>query len=814
MTRWNTLKDLFDKTIDLPPHERENYLDQVCADDTEMRKELTSLLEANQSVPGYLTSLKQQIFEPAETSSTHLQSGHIIGHYEIIEKLGSGSMGIVYRARDLRLGRSVALKFIPPQLRHEEELRERFVREARAASILYHPNICTIYDVSEIEDQYFIAMAYCDGETLKQKLSHGPIAFQKAFAIGAQIARGLAKSHASQIVHRDVKPANIIFTKDGVVKIVDFGLAKVRGSDQTLAGMLMGTVAYMAPEQIESSDIDHRADIWALGVVLYEMIFGKRPFTGDNEQAMMYSILHHTPAFSTESVRTPPHVEAILQRLLAKDPVDRYQHVSEFLEDLEADATPSRRWQPVSAIDERPTLRSIAILPFADLSPLKDQEYFSDGIAEELSNALARIPGWKVVARSSSFSFKDKNYSIPKIGRLLNVNYLLEGSLRKAESQIRINVQLIDARDGFQIWSLGFNRTLEDVFAIQEEIARNIVDKLSDVIDQPGPGTLVKKPTKNLPAYNLYLKARHQLNRRTLEGLANSQKYCRQALSRDPSFAPAYACLADAYILSGLHDAASPHVVMPQAREAAEKALSLDPELVEAHTTLGCIAAVYEKNWAAAETSFQTAFSINSGHSTTYHWYATWYCWPRRNFADARESLEKALELDPLSLNLNASLGWHLYFEENYDEAITVLKQTLELEPGFVMALDILGQSYLQQGRVREAIETLRESVERSNGRTLSVSSLAHALALDGKTDEAGERLDVLRQRSREAYVSAYHFAVIHAGCGAFDLAMDALEEADEEHSGWLCFLDIDPRFQALRSLPRYDALRKRLNLN
>ncbi|MFQ5640839.1 MAG: protein kinase, partial [bacterium] len=403
--------------------------------------------------------------------------GKTISHYKIIEKLGGGGMGVVYKAKDTKLKRTVALKFLPPDLTRDAEAKERFMLEAQAASALDHPNICTIYEIDETEDgQLFIAMACYDGETLKQKVAGGKLQVASAMDISCQIAQGMAKAHEQGIVHRDIKPANLMVTSDGIVKILDFGLAKLTGVTQlTKTGTTLGTVAYMSPEQAQGVTMDHRTDIWSLGVVLYEMVSGELPFRGEYEQAVIYSILNEEPEQTTE---IPANLQQIVAKALAKEPEDRYQQMDEILTDLSALKKELESESTKEAVGKEKQAPSIAVLPFVDMSPEKDQEYFCDGMAEELIDALTKLEGLKVASRTSAFQFKGKEISIKKIGKELEVNQVLEGSVRKAGNRLRITAQLINVADGYHLWSEKYDRELEDVFAIQDDIAETIVNTL------------------------------------------------------------------------------------------------------------------------------------------------------------------------------------------------------------------------------------------------------------------------------------------------------------------------------------------------
>ncbi|MCZ6776598.1 MAG: protein kinase, partial [Ignavibacteria bacterium] len=480
--------------------------------------------------------------------------GRTISHYKILEKLGEGGMGTVYKAQDLKLDRSVALKFLPSYLSQAEEEKKRFVHEAKAASALDHPNICTIHEIDQTEDgQMFIAMACYEGKTVKEKIEHGPPPLDQAIDITIQVAQGLAKAHSQGIIHRDLKPANIMVTNDGMVKILDFGLAKLAGQTKlTKTGATLGTAAYMSPEQVKGVSADHRIDIWAFGVVLYEMVTGKQPFAGDYEQAVMYSIIHEeVEPMTTLRNEVPPELEQLVQKAMNKDANERHENMDELLAELELVKHSFVAEDVRSSTRKEKPLPSIAVLPFVNMSAHSENEYFSDGLAEELINALTKIKGLQIVARTSAFSFRGKEIDIREIGRKLNVRTVLEGSVRKAGNRLRITVQLVKVADGYQLWSERYDKEMDDVFAIQDEISLAIVERLKVELLSEEKATLAKRYTENPEAYSLYLKGRYYWNKRTAEGFRKAIENFRTAIAEDPTYASAYAGLADSYALLG-----------------------------------------------------------------------------------------------------------------------------------------------------------------------------------------------------------------------------------------------------------------------
>ncbi len=746
--------------------------------------------------------------------------GQEILHYKIIEKIGEGGMGVVYKAEDSKLKREVAIKFLPRQIAATEEQRKRFKIEAQAAAALNHPNIATIYAIEEVDGprgdgEMFIVMEYIKGGELKQLLiNERQLTIDKVLDYATQIAEGLQAAHEKGITHRDIKSSNIMITEKSRVKIMDFGLAKTASNLQlTKEGMTLGTVAYMSPEQTQGIGVDHRTDIWAFGVVLYEMLAGEQPFKGDYEQAIVYSILHEEPQnVSDLNPSAPTELIDVVAKALQKELADRYQTMGELITDLKKSFAGPETQISKSTGQEKQDF-AVAVLPFADLSPQKDQEYFCDGMTEELIDALAKIEGWRVVSRTSVFAFKGKEQDIRTIGEQLNVSHALEGSVRKAGNRLRITAQLINVDDGFQLWSEKYDRELDDVFAIQDDIARMIVDKLKIAVGDTEAELLIKRYTENLEAYNLYLQARFHLNKRTEEGSKNGILYCEQAIALDPQYALAYAALADCYIMLGFQGFLLPNEAIPKAKAAAEKALAIDSSLAEAHTSLACILAVYDRNWTESEKAFKRALELKPNAATAHYWYALWYLLPNGQFDSYQAEIKKAQELDPLSQVVNTGIGWQFYFARQYDQAIEALKKTIELDKDYVFAHDILGQAYEQKGMLEEAIVEIEKAVALSNRRTLSLSSLGHVFATAGRLEEAKNILAELNELSRKSYLSAYDIAIVYTGIGEPDKAFEWLEKAYAEHNGWLNFLNVEPRFDSVRSDPRFAELVKKVGL-
>jgi serine/threonine protein kinase/Tfp pilus assembly protein PilF len=636
--------------------------------------------------------------------------GKTISHYKIIEKLGQGGMGEVYLAEDLNLERRVALKFLPQHLTNDKDTIERFKREAKAAAALNHPNIITIYEIIETDKQICIVMEYVDGQTLRDIINpYSKFPVPNFQYIIQQLAAGLSSAHNAGIVHRDIKPENILINDQGQVKILDFGLAKLKGvSKLTKETSTLGTIYYMSPEQIQGREVDQRADIWSLGVVLYEMLSGQRPFSGDYEQAVTYAILNEEPDYQSEHIDSIRYSwSAILKKTLAKKADDRYSSVAALLDDLQKinDET-EKRGQNQS---DKP---SLAVLPFVNMSADAENEYFSDGLTEELINALTTLKDFRVVARTSAFAFKGKQTDIRDIGRQLNVQQVLEGSVRKAGSRIRITAQLITVEDGYHLWSEKYDRDLEDVFALQDEIASEIARKLkSEFITRPSLLDTEKQP--DLEAYELYLKGRYHFNKFS-SGWANKALECFQgAISLTPDFAPAYAALARTYIfLTNPFGTLDNQIAMPKAKSTAERALEIDANLSEAYVSMGSIATFHEWDSAKAHHFFKKAIALNANDVNARLWYELALSLLDQDFDEALAQVKVALELDPLNLLILVRIGYVYVYKYDFDTALTYYNKIIQIEPALAAGYHGLQDIYGLQGKYDLAIEAGEKAVK------------------------------------------------------------------------------------------------------
>ena len=716
-------------------------------------------------------------------------------------------MGVVYKAQDLKLDRFVALKFLPSHLGTDEEEKTRFVQEAKAASALDHPNICNVHEIDETEDgQIFIALAYYEGETLKKKIECGPLKLKAALGIAVQIAQGLARAHEAGITHRDIKPANIMVTERGEVKIVDFGLAKLTGEAKvTRTGTTIGTVAYMSPEQARGEPVDHRSDIWSLGVVLYEMIAGELPFKGEYEQAVAYQIINSAPE---QLINAPKDVELVIFKALAKMVALRYQNIGDMMAELKSLRKELKK-DKVTAKQDKP---SIAVLPFVNMSADPEQEYFCEGMAEEIINALTHVKDLRVAARTSSFSFRSKEIDVREIGKKLNVEHALEGSVRKAGDRLRVTAQLVKVADGYHLWSERYDREMEDVFAMQDEITLAIVEKLKIELLGEEEKAIVKRYTDNIEAYNLYLKGRFFWNQRYKGSLLRALENFEKAINVDPAYALAYSGVADCYNILGTWHFMPPKEAFSKARAAAEKALELDENLNEGYTSLGYMKMLYDWDWHASESAFKRAIVLNPNYAYAHSCYSLFLSAMGRS-GDAIRETKRAQELEPLSVVINAIAGYIFYSSRQYDQAIIESKNALDIDPNSTLALCFIGATYSAKSMHAEAIAAWQKAIPLTEGSTFWLAGLGSALAIAGKEEKAWKILENLQEKRKKQYVAAWQFALFYIGLHEKEKALEWLERSYQEHNVSLYLLKTDPIYDEVRGDPRFTKLLRKMSL-
>ncbi|MFY9555001.1 MAG: protein kinase [Blastocatellia bacterium] len=762
-----------------------------------------------------------------------------VSHYRIIKKLGEGGMGEVYLAEDTRLGRQVALKFLPASYQYDSERRTRFLKEARAASTLRSPNIAAIYDIGEHDGAMFIAMEYVEGEVLAHRIDRGTLPISDVIDITIQIANALDEAHSMGIVHRDVKSSNLIVTERGLVKMLDFGLAKMiqsgQSSDstdptvalggQTAIGMVLGTVSYMSPEQALGRDIDQRSDIFSLGVVAYEMLTGRLPFEGASATEIIDNIIHQEPiAIARFNYDAPAELERIVRKCMEKDRERRYASAREIGTDLRnlrrdggdtaAVTGPggSRKTQGTRRVRSRKAIDSLAILPLVNASGDPDAEYLSDGITESLINNLSQLPKLRVMARSTVFRYKGREVDPQRVGQELGVRAALTGRVLQRGELLIIRAEMVDTDDGSHIWGEQYNRSLSDIFTVEEEISREISDKLRLKLSGAEKKQLTKRYTENTEAYHLYLKGRFYWNKRTEEALKKGIEYFQRAIESDSEYALAYAGLADSYNILASYSALEPKDAFPVAKAAAARALELDPKLAEAHASLAFVKFGYDWDWPGSERGFQQAIQLNPGYSFAHNFYAVTLAAFGR-FDEAFAQIKRAQELEPLSLPINTNLGWLLHLARRYDEAIEQYLKTIDLDEGFGLAHRRLGQTYEQNQMYTQAVAEFQKAVALSGEDVELLSARGHFYAMIGEADKAHEVLTQLNALARYRYVPSYLVARIYLGFGENDRVFECLNKACDERYGYLAYLRVEPIFDRIRSDPRFEELVQRVGL-
>ena len=811
-----------------------------------------------------------------------LEKGTSFAHYRIVSKIGAGGMGEVYLAEDTKLDRRVALKILPSKFAVDKDRMSRFVREAKSASALNHPNIITIYEINEFEDTHFIATEFVDGKTLNEYAKSDSLKLKSALDAAIQVASALEAAHTAGIIHRDIKPDNVMIRPDGLVKLLDFGIAKLAADNyanevgaadattikiSTAPGIIIGTADYMSPEQARGKTVDARTDIFSFGVVLYELLAGKRPFQGENNLDTIGSILHREAA-SLTNFQIPDELQKIVEKCLRKNRDERYQNLRDLLADLKevrrdlesADSSesilpfPSKlptqnlkagavtadqgqtttKATTISSDNRKlffggaalillvalvgfgiryfnnrssaaPPIESIAVLPFVNESGDGAIEYLSDGMTESLINSLSQLPHLAVKARSSVFRYKGKDATPQQIGSELNVQAILSGRVIERDGNLTLYLELVEASTGNRIWGERYDRKLTDLVSLQNEIGYDVSNKLKTKLSGAEQTTLAKNYTENTEAYRLYLQGRFYWNKRTAKDLLKANEYFEQAVKIDPNYALAYAGLADSYALLSPYLAAPPAEAMPKAREAAVKALALDDQLVEAHTALGLILNTYDYDFTGAEREFKRAIEINPNYATAHQFYGELLMYlDRREESDAE--FRRALEIDPLSLIINRQYGESMIYARKYEAGIAQLKKTLDLDQSFVIAHVSLSLIYQLTGRYPETIEEFAEFQEMI-GEKRNAAIIRQSFAKGGFEGF----LRTMTGENRLSNTTDYSMATWYAKLGEKDKAFDELNKAYENREYYIVLLKVDPRFDELRSDARFSALLRRI---
>jgi eukaryotic-like serine/threonine-protein kinase len=864
--RWAQVNDVLHRAMQLTPESRAAFLDTACTGDDSLRCEVESLLAADDEACSSFLLCPPVV---------RLAKGIKLGDYEIQTLIGAGGMGEVYRASDLRLRRDVAIKVLPALVSSDRERLRRFEQEARAAAALNHPNILAVFQMGTYEGTPYLVSELLEGETLREHIKRGRIGLRRAIGYALQVARGLAAAHEKGIVHRDLKPENLFVTKDGRVKILDFGLAKLMqpqssfdqdapsGDGETEPGVAMGTVGYMSPEQVRGQRADHRADIFAFGAILYEMLTGQRAFEKPTPAETMTAILNEEPPSVSQITRNfSPALQQVVQCCLTKAPEQRFQSSSDVAFALEAfrDAGPSSAtekaiegksrlsWKGMTPLgvafvlasglavllvlaapkvsswykrllggnnqlSETEAIHSLAVLPLENLSGDPEQEYFADGMTEELTTVLSEIGSVRVISRTSAMRYKSTNKPLPEIARELGVDEVMEGSVERSGNRVRITAQLIDAATDTDLWAESFERNLRDILSLEDEVARDIAYRIKIRLTPAEQSRLSSSRPVDPQAYESYLEGRYYWNLRTEEGLEQGIEYFHDAIAKDPHYALAYAGLAQSYLTLEGYRVLPGKIAFPLAKAAALKALQLDEGLAEARTALAVVRADYDFDLVAAEKEFKRAIELSPSYATAHQWYAEEVLSPSGRHKEAIAEDQRALELDPLSMAINTWFGAILYWAGEDDEAIAQLRNAIEMDRNVPIAHLWLGRVYLQKKMFKEAIEELQSAAKLSGGLPAYQASLGYGYAVSGQGGKAAKILSELTQLSARRYVPAYEVAALCAGLTRNDQALQWLQKAREERSTSFEHFGSDPAFDSLRSKPRYASFLRALSL-
>lgn len=836
--QWRQLEQLYHAALERRTGERAEFVAEVCRGDPELQQELESLVAQDAAVGGLLDSpvwegagglLTDESATPEE-GQLNPAIGTIIARYQLIEQLGAGGMGVVYKAKDIRLRRMVALKFLTKARSREPEAIQRFEREARAASALNHPNICILYDISEYERRPFLVLELLEGETLQNRIRRGPLTIEEILDCGIQVADALDSAHQKGIIHRDIKPANIFLTTCGQSKILDFGVAKLHSVEDrnhlpqaltgTGSGCIVGTVPYMSPEQARGEELDARTDLFSLGAVIYEMATQRTAFSGDTIPMAFGALLHCDPApISDVAPRLPVRLSEIVSCALEKNRACRYSNalaILTALKNLKHDLQ-STRYQPTSASEPRtlPSPRftdSIAVLPFENVSGSPNVEYLAEGIAESIINRLARVATLRVIPRATAFKHKHSSLDPVETGRELDARVVLIGRLAEQAGQLIIGTELIDCSERSQLWGEKYNRGFSEMLAMETEIVQEIASRLRIRINPDDKEHLAKPPAADVEAYKLFLKAMYHANKWTLEGIQKGMGFLRQAIEEDPAYPRPYAGLGYIYMLLGFFGMAPPRDVFPKAKSAALKVLEIEGEAYSAHLLLGMVALSFEWDWREAEKQLRRALQL-APNDPYCHWaLGVWLIAAGRS-DDAIGAMQRAVALDPLCAPISHGLSNAYYWARRYDASLQACKNTLELDPAFGPAHQSLATLYAQMGRHQDAFAQLEQSfIQRPRGE-LDQVGYAIVCAISGRAEEARKAISELEGSRSPRYSTGPGCAIVYAALGEQEKALDLLEECYEERCGFLIFIANHPAVESLYPHPRFRDLMRRLGI-
>jgi eukaryotic-like serine/threonine-protein kinase len=902
--RWQRAKEIFQVAVDRAPDERSAFLASACDGDEALRKEVESLIASHEKSGEFIDSPAYEAATELFKADQDLKPGQGVGHYEILSTLGRGGMGEVYLARDSKLGRKLALKFLPYEFTKDAERLRRFEQEARAASALNHPNILTIHEIGAENGHHFIATEFIDGESLREHIRDKRLELHEALEIAIQVASALSAAHAARIVHRDIKPENIMVRKDGIVKVLDFGLAKLAEPKQkakpdmeaptevlhlTAPGVVMGTASHMSPEQARGLEVDERTDIWSLGVVLYEMVTARLPFAGGTTSDVIAHILQREPlSVLLYGSEMPAEVERIVEKALTKRREERYQSAKELGLDLkrlkqrlEIDAELSRSMRPeeearpaamssqavstssnqtnvvapiataggeihptssaqyivegikrhkrgaalglatfvvaIAAlaslayfffVRSKPSINSVAVMPFVNVSKDPNTEYLSDGISESLTNDLSQLPQLKVIASSSTDRYKGKEFDPEEVAKALGVGAIVTGRVIQRGDELQISVALVNALDKTLMWGAQYNRRATDLQAVQSEIARTVSEKLRLRLTGAQEQQLATQATQNPQAYQLFLNGVFYYRKGNIEDHRKALDYYNQAVALDPKFAGAYAGMAYSYFHL-MASGANPAELQPKARAAAQKAVELDDSLAEAHSALGFLKRD-EWDWPGAESEYKRAFELNPNLATAHNSYAIYLSQMGRT-AEALAENKRGQELDPLRIAAKYNEARILYYARRYDEAIQAFQNVIKMQPDFAGAHGGLGAAYAAKGQYAEAIAAFQKRISLDGETPLMLCALGNAYAKSGKRDEALTILNKLK--TTKEHVSPYDLAILYVGLDDKEAALESLDRAYQTHHFRMQYLKVDSALDALRSEARFQDLMRRLGL-
>ena len=869
--RWHIIEETFRAAVVLPEGERRRFVAEKCGGDSELCREVFELLDEDRQTENFLN---EPVFFEAlkilDKDFSKLLGKNFASRYKFLDLLGRGGMSTVFLAEDLQLKRRSALKIVDSSIFSDNDNVRRFEREARAASNISHPNVAHVYEFGHHENFYFLAMEYVEGKSLRELIKEEALDTARIVKIVRQIAEALSAAHRKNIIHRDIKPENIIVAPNDLVKVLDFGLAKACGSieneDQisvlnasvleTTPGLIIGTTAYMSPEQTRGMALDSRTDLWSLGVIFYEMLSKSRPFEGTTRGDLIAAVLKNDPPpLSKKGSGISPALERIVLKLLEKDCDRRFQTAEDFLRELESvsqsitgraraenglrDATAAffkRHKIPVfiflilflpaagtlaykyveknyaAASVESEQIRSIAVLPFINEDADPDKEYLSDGLTEIFIHRLSQLPDLTVKARNSVFHYKGKDIDIRKIGRELSVQAVLLGRVAERGGELKLNLELVDCETGNQIWGEQYSYTKDALIEFRREIVQDVSNQLRSRLSSADARRAPKFPTENAPAYHAFLRGRYHWSKRTAKDLQKSVEYYEHAIRLDPDFAHAYAGLADTYVLLSGYGAGTPQESFPKAKQAAQTAIRLDESLAEAHTALAYVLFNYDWNFEESEKQMRRAIELNPNYSTAHHWYGNANLLAMGKIEESIASVRRAHELDPLSLIINADLGTAYLYAGQYENALAQYKRTLELDENFYYAHAYLGRTYMMMGEYDKAADAYRQA--QPNGadpRVLALTSINFAKR--GDRDQALKKVEEMKRLSGEKYVSPYFFALAYTALGDKDEAFEWLEKAFEVREGRMTLMKADPLLAPLHSDPRFTDLLKRVGL-